>query len=101
MNEQRLAAGESLIDNFNAEDLKEKVGFNELLEAIQHVNIEPTAKDAVAAEVDVPATEEPDQFASPILINKTVDFSGRNRSPLAFGVNVLTDDPDHDFQNDL
>lgn len=53
LNEQRLAAGESPIDNFDADDLRDKVTFAQLLEAIQHVSVEPAA---VASEVEA---EEP------------------------------------------
>jgi hypothetical protein len=36
-------AGELPIEDFEAEDLKERINFNQLLEAIQYVNVEPSA----------------------------------------------------------
>ena len=49
-----------MINNFDAEDLRDKVTFNELLEAIQHVNVEPAVAKKEAVEVEEPTLDGPD-----------------------------------------
>lgn len=100
-----------MVDDYTADDLRDKVPFAQLLEAIQHVNVEPPtpqkeAASAVAVEItsnkgEEPAEREKSSAAQerPSAMSITgVDFA---KTRASLGVNQMVYDPDHNYLDDL
>ena len=121
LNKQRQTSGEPTIEDFEAEDLNERINFNQLLEAIQYVNVEPSAtlqppesqerleeeahERVTTAEVLSARNHERPSAVANGSVTSPSGRSDYGRTRASLGANVLVDDPfsktKRNFMDDL